>query len=137
MKVIRTPFGSISTDVSLFPIYYLIFIYGFLYILPYGENIVGLPWFYYFKKEDGILESLQCIQYLVSSVIGLAIYFRIKKKKSLNSSRLIIYLKIEIISMNFFMTIALLESEIYLVQFLNLILHGVTILRKTNLLFEK
>ena len=85
MNIIRTPFGSISTDVSLFPIYYLIFIYGFIYILPFGENIVGLPWFYYFKKEDGILESLQCIQYLVSSVIGLTIYFRVKKKKSLNS----------------------------------------------------
>tara|TARA_A100001388_G_C28602190_1_gene418660 strand:+ start:23 stop:703 length:681 start_codon:yes stop_codon:yes gene_type:complete len=85
MNLIRTPLGSISTDVSLFPIYYLIFIYGFIYILPFGENIVGLPWFYYFKKEDGILESLQCIQYLVSSVIGLTIYFRVKKKKSLNS----------------------------------------------------
>ena len=85
MNLIRTPLGSISTDVSLFPIYYLIFIYGFIYILPFGENIVGLPWFYYLKKEDGILESLQCIQYLVSSVIGLTIYFRVKKKKSLNS----------------------------------------------------
>ena len=85
MNVIRTPLGSISTDVSLFPIYYLIFIYGFIYILPFGENIVGLSWFYYLKKEDGILESLQCLEYLVSSVIGLTIYFRIKKKKSLNS----------------------------------------------------
>ena len=85
MKVIKTPWGSISTNVSLFPIYYLIFIYGFVYILPFGENIVGLPWFYYLKKEDGLLESLQCVQYLVSSIIGLFIFFRIKKKKSLNS----------------------------------------------------
>ena len=85
MNVIRTPWGSISTNVSLFPIYYLIFIYGFVYLLPFGENIVGISWFYYFKKEDGILESLQCIQYLVSSVLGLIIIFRIKKKKSLNS----------------------------------------------------
>ena len=85
MNEINTPWGSISTDVRLFPIYYLIFIYGLLYILPFGENIVGMPWFYYFKKEDGILESLQCIQYLISSVLGLSIYFRIKRKKSLNS----------------------------------------------------
>ena len=85
MNEINTPWGSISTDVRLFPIYYLVFIYGFLYILPFGENIVGLSWFYYFKKEDGILEYLQCIQYLVSSVFGLSIYFRIKRKKSLNS----------------------------------------------------
>ena len=59
MNVIKTPWGSISSNVSLFPIYYLFFIYGFIYILPFGENIVGLSWFYYLKKEDGILESLQ------------------------------------------------------------------------------
>ena len=85
MNLIKSPWGSISSNVSLLPIYYLIFIYGFVYILPFGEDIVGLSWFYYLKKEDGILESLQCIQYLVSSVIGVFIYFRIKKKKSLNS----------------------------------------------------
>ena len=85
MNLIKSPWGSISSNVSLFPIYYLIFIYGFVYIMPFGEDIVGLSWFYYLKKEDGILESLQCIQYLVSSLIGVFIYFRIKKKKSLNS----------------------------------------------------
>ena len=85
MNVIKTPWGSISSSVNLFPLYYLIFIYGFVYILPFGENIVGLSWFYYLKKEDGILESLQCIQYLFSSVLGLLIYLRIKQKKSLNS----------------------------------------------------
>ena len=85
MNLIKTPWGSISTNVSLFPIYYLIFIYGFVYILPFGEKIVGLPWFYYLKKEDGVLESLQSIQYFVSSLIGLFIFFRIKKKKTLNS----------------------------------------------------
>ena len=85
MNVIKTPWGSISSNVSLFPIYYLFFIYGFIYILPFGENIVGLSWFYYLKKEDGILESLQCIEYLVSSIFGLLIYLRIKQKKSLNA----------------------------------------------------
>ena len=53
MNEINTPWGSISTDVRLFPIYYLIFIYGFLYILPFGENIVGLPWFYFFFRCGG------------------------------------------------------------------------------------
>ena len=85
MNVIKTPWGSISSNVSLFPIYYLFFIYGFIYILPFGENIVGLSWFYYLKKEDGILDSLQCIEYLVSSIFGLLIYLRIKQKKSLNA----------------------------------------------------
>ena len=39
MSEIRTPWGSISTQVSLFPIYYLIFIYGFVYILPFGKDL--------------------------------------------------------------------------------------------------
>ena len=82
---IKTPFGRTKPEVSLLPIFYLIFIYGFVYILPFGEKIVGLPWFYYLKKEDGVLESFQSIQYLVSSLIGLFIFFRIKKKKTLNS----------------------------------------------------
>ena len=85
MNVIKTPWDSLSTNVSLFPIYYLIFIYGIIYILPFGEQIVGLPWFYYLKTEAGILEYLQCIQYLFSSFIGFFIYLRIKKKNSLNS----------------------------------------------------
>tara|TARA_B100000941_G_scaffold194735_1_gene141047 strand:+ start:820 stop:1491 length:672 start_codon:yes stop_codon:yes gene_type:complete len=85
MAVIKTPWGSILTKLNLFPIYYLIFIYGFLYIFPFGENIVGTSWFYYVRKEDGILESLQFFQYFISFIIGFFILFRIKKKKSLNS----------------------------------------------------
>ena len=42
MSEIRTPWGSISTQVSLFPIYYLIFIYGFVYILPFGKDLIGM-----------------------------------------------------------------------------------------------
>ena len=60
-------------------------IYGFIYILPFGENLVGSSWFYFLRKEDGILESLQFIQYLISSLFGFFIFFKIKKKKSLNS----------------------------------------------------
>ena len=85
MTEFNTPWGSISSKVSLFPIYYLIFIYGFIYILPFGENLVGSPWFYFLKKEDGILESLQFIQYFISSLFGFFIFFRLRKKKTLNS----------------------------------------------------
>ena len=85
MTELKTPWGSISSKVSLFPIYYLIFIYGFIYILPFGENLVGSNWFYFLKKEDGVLESLQFFQYFISSLFGFFIFFRIKKKKSLNS----------------------------------------------------
>ena len=43
-KDIKTPFGKIKPEVSLFPIYYLIFIYGFVYIslMEKFDWIVGL-----------------------------------------------------------------------------------------------
>ena len=85
MMEFKTSWGSIDSKVNLFPIYYLIFVYGFIYILPFGENLVGSSWFYFLRQEDGILESLQFIQYLISSLFGFFILFRIRKKKSLNS----------------------------------------------------
>ena len=85
MTELKTPWGSIHSKVNLFPIYYLIFVYGFIYILPFGERLVGSPWFYFLKKEDGILESLQFFQYFISSLLGFFIFYKIKKKKSLNS----------------------------------------------------
>ena len=85
MTELKTPWGSIHSKVNLFPIYYLIFVYGFIYILPFGERLVGSPWFYFLKKEDGILESLQFLQYFISSLLGFFIFYKIKKKKSLNS----------------------------------------------------
>ena len=84
MTEIKTPWGSILTKVNLFPIYYLFFMYGFLYIFPFGENIVGKSWFYFINGEDGIIESLQFFQYLISSIIGIFIFCKSRKKKSLN-----------------------------------------------------
>ena len=72
MTEIKTRWGSISSKVSLFPIYYLIFIYGFVYILPFGKNFIGTTWFDLLKKEDGPLEWLQFIQFFVSSIIDMA-----------------------------------------------------------------
>ncbi len=85
MNEIRTPWGSISSKVSLFPIYYLIFIYGFVYILPFGKNLIGTSWFDLLKKEDGPLEWLQFSQFFISSLIGLFIFYKSKKKRSINS----------------------------------------------------
>ena len=85
MPEIRTPWGSISSKVSLFPIYYLIFIYGFIYILPFGKNLIGITWFDLLKKEDGPLEWLQFSQFFISSLIGLLIFYKSKKKRSINS----------------------------------------------------
>ena len=85
MKTIKTPWGDLSPEVSLFPIYYLIFIYGFIYILPFGENIVGLTWFNLLKLEDGPLEWLQFAEYFISSLFGILIFAKSKKRKSINS----------------------------------------------------
>jgi len=85
VKVIKTPWGEISPEVNLFPIYYILFIYGFVYILPYGENIVGLTWFNLLKLEDGPLEWLQFSEYFISSILGIFIYFKNKNKKTIDS----------------------------------------------------
>ena len=85
MKTTKSPWGEIIPEVSLFPIYYIIFIYGFIYILPFGKNIVGLTWFDLLKLEDGPLEWLQFAEYFISSLFGILIFFKSKKRKSINS----------------------------------------------------
>ena len=84
-KDIKTPFGGIRPEVSLFPIYYLIFIYGFIYILPYGKNLIGVSWFDWLRSEDGPLEWLQFFEYVSSAILATFIYLRRKKKKEINS----------------------------------------------------
>ena len=84
-KDIKTPFGRITPEVSLFPLYFLLFIYGFVYILPYGKNLIGVSWFDWFRSEDGPLEWLQFFEYVFSSIMAFVIYLRQKKKKEVNS----------------------------------------------------
>ena len=84
-KDIKTPFGKITPGVSLFPIYYLLFIYGFVYIFPYGESLIGISWFDWLRSEDGPLEWLQFIEYLLSSLLAFLVFARRKKKKEINS----------------------------------------------------
>ena len=92
---IKTPWGEIIPEVSLFPIYYLIFIYGFIYILPYGRNIIGMSWFDWLRSEDGPLEWIQFIEYFISSLLALLIYIRRNRKRHLDS---IIWLLISFLS---------------------------------------
>ena len=84
-KEIKTPWGKIIPEVSLFPIYYLIFIYCFAYILPYGKFFIGVSWFDWFRSEDGPLEWIQFFEYSISSLLAFAVFFRQKEKKSINS----------------------------------------------------
>ncbi len=84
-REIKTPWGKIIPEVSLFPIYYLLFIYCFVYILPYGKNLIGMSWFDWFRSEDGPLEWIQFIEYAISSVLAFLIFIRQNKKKEINA----------------------------------------------------
>ena len=84
-KEIKTPWGKIIPEVSLFPIYYLIFIYCFVYILPYGKFFIGISWFDWLRSEDGPLEWIQFIEYASSSVFAFIIFLKKRNKKEINS----------------------------------------------------
>ena len=84
-KEIKTPWGKIIPEVSLFPIYYLFFIYCLVYILPFGKFFIGISWFDWLRSEDGPLEWIQFIEYALSSFLSLIIFFRQKKKKEINA----------------------------------------------------
>ena len=84
MNKINTPWGKIIPEVSLIPIYYLLFIYCFVYILPYGKFFIGISWFDWLKSEDGPLEWMQFIEYAISSLLAFLIFLR-SKKKDINS----------------------------------------------------
>ena len=84
-KEIKTPWGKIIPEVSLFPIYYLLFIYCFVYIFPYGKFFIGVSWFDWFRSEDGPLEWIQFIEYALSSFLAFFVFIRQKKKKDINT----------------------------------------------------
>ena len=84
-KEIKTPWGKIIPEVSLFPIYYLLFIYCFVYILPYGKFFIGISWFDWLRSEDGPLEWIQFLEYAISSIIAFLIFARQERKKEINS----------------------------------------------------
>ena len=80
MHKINTPWGKIIPEVSLLPIYYLLFIYCFVYILPYGKFFIGISWFDWLKSEDGPLEWMQFIEYALSSLLAFLIFLRQKNR---------------------------------------------------------
>ena len=79
-KEIKTPWGKITPEVSLFPIYYLFFIYCFVYILPYGKFFIGISWFDWLRSEDGPLEWIQFIEYTGSSILAFLVFFKLNNK---------------------------------------------------------
>ncbi len=82
-KKIRTPWGNLKPKVDIFPVIYILFIYGIIYILPYGTHFVGSSWFDWFRSEDGLLEWVQFFLYFFSTIFAFKVIF-IKSKGGLN-----------------------------------------------------
>ena len=57
-RVIKTPWGDLVPSVDLFPLAYLIVLYGIVYFLPFGI------FDFWRKGEDGLAEWLQFFAYL-------------------------------------------------------------------------
>ncbi len=70
-KNICTPWGSLSPEVDIFPIVYLIIMYGLIYILPYGRDVIGMSWFDWLRSEDGPLEWIQFFLYLGATIYAI------------------------------------------------------------------
>ncbi len=79
-KEISTPWGTLKPKVDIFPVLYLIIIYGFIYIFPYGKYVVGMSWFDWFRSEDGPLEWLQFIFYVLASFFAFLAFLKRRKK---------------------------------------------------------
>ncbi len=64
-RVIKTPWGDLVPSVDLFPLAYLIVLYGIVYFLPFGI------FDFWRKGEDGLAEWLQFFAYLGSGLSAL------------------------------------------------------------------
>ena len=76
MQTIKTPWGEINPSVSVFPIKYLLILYGIIYFLPFDifKN--------FFKGEDSLIEWLQFLGYFFSFLICIVILFSKKRDRS-------------------------------------------------------
>ncbi len=84
-KNITTTWGNIKPKVDIFPIIYLVFIYGVIYILPYGENLIGMTWFDWCRSEDGPLEWIQFFLYFGAGLFAISsLSKRVKNGFNLN-----------------------------------------------------
>ena len=64
LEKIQTPWGAVEPSVDIFPVVYLLIMYGFIYIFPFGRDVVGQSWFDWCRSEDGPLEWLQFVFFL-------------------------------------------------------------------------
>ena len=69
-RFINTPWGVILPKVDLFPIYYLIIIYGFVFFLPFKIFKEYTPYDLWGRGEGLLSELLQFLLYFSSFVLS-------------------------------------------------------------------
>jgi len=79
MKIYKTPFGIIKTDILIFPLIYCIFLYGSKIIFP-QTLYKGKDFFDLWTSYEFISEYFQFAFYFLSSISSLLIYFKSTKK---------------------------------------------------------
>jgi len=73
-RLIRTPWGDLAPRVDLFPLIYLLLLYGVIYFLPFGV------FDFWRKGEDGPVEWLQFMGYLGAACCSAGCYVRTLRK---------------------------------------------------------
>ena len=76
MKKIITPWGEIRPTVLMFPVYYILIMYGIIFFFPFGFFDT------HFLRDDSFIEWMQFIGYFFSSLMSLYICFFRKKSFS-------------------------------------------------------
>ena len=72
-RLINTPWGAVLPKVDLFPIYYLIIIYGFVFFLPFKIYKEYTPYDFWGRGEGLLSELLQFLLYFSSFVLSFLI----------------------------------------------------------------
>ena len=69
-RLIRTPWGDLAPRVDLFPLVYLLLLYGVVYFLPFGLFDLWR------KGEDGLAEWLQFLAYFGAAICAASCFIR-------------------------------------------------------------
>ena len=69
-RIIRTPWGDLSPKVDVFPLVYLLLLYGVIYFLPFGAFDAWR------KGEDGLVEWLQFLGYFFAGISALVVIWK-------------------------------------------------------------
>ena len=87
-KHFKTPFGEVITTLDLFPLIYLIFIFGFLYWIPF--EIFGTTLYEVWAGHESLSEKITFLEYIAIAICSL-ILIKISEKKRKDLSYLFLF----------------------------------------------